>query len=66
MDQQAALRWVQASITRFGGNPRQVTLSGESSGAIAESGTYNLTQASLGTAEAAGQSSSVTSRLTAR
>jgi para-nitrobenzyl esterase len=74
MDQQAALRWVQASIARFGGNRRDVTLSGESSGglsvlaqlvspgarglfsrAIAESGTYNLAQASLATAEAAGQ-----------
>ncbi len=74
MDQQAALRWVQANIRQFGGNPRNLTLSGESSGglsvlsqlvspgarglfsrAIVESGTYDLTQATLATAETAGQ-----------
>jgi para-nitrobenzyl esterase len=68
------LRWVQANIGRFGGNRRNVTLFGESSGglsvlaqlaspgarglfsrAIAESGTYNLTQTPLATAEAAGK-----------
>ena len=73
-DQQTALRWVQANIGRFGGNRRNVTLFGESSGglsvlaqlaspgarglfsrAIAESGTYNLTQTPLATAEAAGK-----------
>ncbi|WP_128548496.1 carboxylesterase/lipase family protein [Larkinella soli] len=64
MDQSEALRWVQKNITAFGGDPKKVTIAGESAGSMAVSAQMASPLARNLIAGAIGESGSVMGTLT--